>query len=281
MSNSPWFWEKMHRAADQHAQLKLDYNIPNSMRAPLADSQTGRHLDHGGARNTQERYPDVARSNLQASRPKAAVPEPVVDARRSEASVPACSRAQAVRVPSGKPEEGSQLGKSIMGLKNLQGSSAQPRKQTSTLASLEEARALLSKLLQPESEDASLSQGLPVATGSTSVGSPIAATERPKLDRPISASHMGRQRQKMERPTSASHMDRQKWDGLKTAMNRMQSDSEVRQLLASSSGGKACKDSFSGASTQTGSTATSLGGSPRFSRQPSKELSYRAPRYCA
>jgi len=306
-SPSPWFWEKMHCAAAEHAELALDYDVPKKMRSSLEDWRTGLGNAAAGSFDQRERptqgYP---RLQVEASRPKAPALEPVVVARRPEAPAPVRFRPQASRglEPGAgklKPLSTGDLQTSVKNvedrarqfeppsmsdfqkqmknveercsmrdfqLKNLEGS-IPAKKQSSNAkklreeASVQEARSLLQKLVQPLSE-VSISQPLPVAASNDNFSNDKFASN----DNFARAGPEG----------FVTCLDRQQWDGLETAMNRLQSATQVRQMLTKGANyRKHSKDSLSSASTHTGSGSTagsSRGHSPpSSSRLPSKELS--------
>merc|ERR1712070_1230614 len=110
-------------------------------------------------------------------------------------------------------------------------------------ASLQEARMLLQKLMvQPAVDEVSTLPAAPAVALSANTERQAAAG--------IRASPEG----------TAARIERlRSYDGLESAMNRRQSAHEVRQLLSNGPviGKAGRKDSFSSASTQIGSTATS------------------------
>jgi len=158
-----------------------------------------------------------------------------------------------------EPPSTSDMVRSVKSVEGLSASTnshclgARNRRQQQQDASVEEARMLLQRLLvQPDaSSEMIASQSVPV----------VAAILNPGWQEDVAADPM------------AARLDRlNRYDGLETAMNRLQSGG-VRQLLskrpATATTGR--KDSSSAASTRTGSTVTSAVTSPS-SRRPSKEI---------
>lgn len=320
---SPWFWEKMHCAASDRAELarwQLDYNIPGNLslvdwRAASADACAG-SLDQR-QRRPSSAHPSRGYSSAVNSRTEARAPvlhdlkalqtgqlervssqqqqEPPVTndmlcsvksmeglSRRPSSAHPSRgysgavnSRAEALTLlqdlsalQTGLPQRNcnqqqeppstSDMMRSVKSVEGLSASTtshclgARNRRQQQQDASVEEARMLLQRLLvQPDaSSEMIASQSVPV----------VAAMPNPGWQEDAAPDPM------------AARLDRlNRYDGLETAMNRLQSGG-VRQLLskrpATATTGR--KDSSSAASTRTGSTVTSAVTSPS-SRRPSKE----------
>lgn len=247
-SLSPWFFEKLHAAAGQHAESALDYSVPAIMRSPIEDWRAG---DENAP--PAQGYPCLKAgcSSLKAPSPKAAVV-----AQRPEAMAmfavptPSRSRPQAQRAS----EPG--LGPSATTKKHSYGA---VNNQQGPDASLKEARQLLRQLALPANE----------VNGALASNS--ACRQGGILGAPASSE------------TSSDRQPLREQDVLETAMHRMQAASEVRQMLAKSAQPvKARKGSISAASMV--STQASSSGSPPCSRQSSKGAalgSLAKPRNCA
>lgn len=269
LSASPWFWEKLHCAAAEHAQLALDYKIPSHLRSPLEEWRSIPRKGQAGAAASSFNQREHAQLGSQA-------PDPVRFPVETISAQP-----QRGKQVTGSPQPEPSVSQLRNSLKGIEGSSASTRDQSRGASNrrqeptILEARSLLSKLLQPEAEASGFSEtpalvphGRPLPAAAAA--SKIFGTERGADDTVEPSTRR-----------ASRHQELKEWDGLEAAMNRMQSSTEVRQMLAATAMGgkprkddKDAKDSASSASTQAGSRATSVTGSPRSatSRVSSKEI---------
>jgi len=195
-SSSPWFFEKLHAAAGQHAESALDYSVPAIMRSPIEDWRTG---DENAP--PAQGYPCLKAgcSSLKAPSPKEVVVAQRPEARMLAVPTPARSRAQAQRAA--EPGSSATTKKHSYGAVN---------NQQGPDASLKDARQLLQQLAMPANEV------------SGALASNSACRQGGILGAPASSM------------ASSDRQPLRDQDVLETAMHRIQAASEVRQMLAKS-----------------------------------------------